>query len=136
LSVSASVAALIVIRFLVGATQAPFFPVIIGGSIARWFPVREWGFPNGLTSTGATLGGAATAPIVVWLMGAYGWRTAILILAPAGFLIAILFRYYVTDDPKDHPQISAAELAVRRRVRGRLRLEIEISCSSPAAIFA
>jgi len=112
LSVSASVAALMVIRFLVGATQAPFFPVIIGGSIARWFPVKEWGFPNGLTSTGATLGGAATAPIVVWLMGAYGWRTAILILAPAGFLIAILFRFYVTDDPKDHPQISAAELAV------------------------
>lgn len=112
LSVSAAVATLIVLRFLVGATQAPFFPVIIGGSIASWFPVREWGLPNGLTSTGATLGGAATAPIVVWLMGAYGWRTAILILAPAGFLIAILFRYYVTDDPKDHPQISDAELAV------------------------
>jgi len=112
LSVSATVAMLIAIRFLVGATQAPFFPVIIGGSIARWFPVREWGFPNGLTSTGATLGGAATAPIVVWLMGAYGWRTAILILAPAGFLVAILFRWYVTDDPEDHPQVSEAELAV------------------------
>jgi ACS family glucarate transporter-like MFS transporter len=112
LSISAVVASLIVIRFLVGVMQAPFFPVIIGGSIATWFPVREWGFPNGLTSTGATLGGAATAPIVVWLMGAYGWRTAFLVLAPAGFLIAILFRWYVTDDPKDHPQITAAELAV------------------------
>ncbi len=112
LSVSAMVATLIVIRFLVGATQAPFFPVIIGGSIARWLPVREWGFSNGLTSTGATLGGAATAPVVVWLMGAYGWRTAILILAPAGFLIALLFRWYVTDDPNDHPKISEAELAV------------------------
>lgn len=112
LSISAVVASLIVIRFLVGVMQAPFFPVIIGGSIATWFPVREWGLPNGLTSTGATLGGAATAPIVVWLMGAYGWRTAFMVLAPAGFLIAILFRWYVTDDPKDHPQITAAELAV------------------------
>jgi len=112
LSVSATVAMLFVIRFLVGATQAPFFPVTIGGSIASWFPVREWGFANGLTSTGATLGGAATAPIVVWLMGAYGWRTAILILAPTGFLAAILYRWYVTDDPKDHPQISETELAV------------------------
>ena len=112
LSVSATVAMLFVIRFLVGATQAPFFPVTIGGSIASWFPVREWGFANGLTSTGATLGGAATAPIVVWLMGAYGWRTAILILAPTGFLAALLYRWYVTDDPKDHPQISEAELAV------------------------
>jgi len=112
LSVSATVAMLFVIRFLVGATQAPFFPVTIGGSIASWFPVREWGFANGLTSTGATLGGAATAPIVVWLMGAYGWRTAILILAPTGFLAALLYRWYVTDDPKDHPQISETELAV------------------------
>jgi len=112
LSVTATVAALIVIRFLVGATQAPYFPVIIGGSIATWLPVREWGLSNGLTSTGATLGGAATAPIIVWLMGLYGWRMAVLILAPAAFLIALLFRWYVTDDPKDHPRIGKSELAV------------------------
>lgn len=112
LSVSAAVAMLIVLRFLVGATQAPFFPVIIGGTIATWFPVKEWGLSNGLTSTGATLGAAATGPIVVWLMAAYGWRTAFLILAPAGFLVAILFRWYVTNEPKDHPQITGAELEV------------------------
>ena len=112
LSVSAIVAILILTRFLVGITQGPFFPVIIGGSISRWFPVWQWGLPNGLTSVGATLGGAATAPIVVWIMGAYGWRTAMLFLAPAGILVGILFRYYVTDDPKEHPKITEDELAV------------------------
>ena len=110
LSVSTVVATLIVIRFLVGATQAPFFPVVIGGSIASWLPVREWGISNGLTSTGATLGAAATAPIVVWLMEAYGWRNAMLILAPTGFLIALLFRYVVCDDPADHPRVGREEL--------------------------
>ncbi len=112
LSVATIVAALIVTRFLVGALHAPFFPVTIGGTIASWFPLRQWGLSNGLTSTGLTLGAAATAPIIVWLMGAYGWRSALLITAPVGLLVAIIFHSYVTDDPKDHPQITDEELAL------------------------
>lgn len=112
LSIAAIVATLMVTRFLVGVVQAPIFPVAIGGSIATWFPVRQWGLPNGLTSTGLTLGAAATAPVIVWLMGAYGWRSALLITAPAGILVAILYRWYVTDDPEDHPRMTAEELAV------------------------
>lgn len=112
LSVAMIVAALMATRFLVGAVHAPFFPVTIGGTIASWFPVRQWGISNGLTSTGLTLGAAAAAPIIVWLMEAYGWRAALLITAPAGFLIALIFRWYVTDDPQDHPQVTAKELAV------------------------
>ena len=112
LSVGAIVAALMVTRFLVGAVHAPFFPVTIGGTIASWFPVRQWGLSNGLTSTGVTLGAAATAPIVVWLMGAYGWRGALLITAPTAFLFAAIFHWFVSDDPKDHPMITAEELAV------------------------
>jgi ACS family glucarate transporter-like MFS transporter len=112
LSVGAIVAALIITRFLVGAMHAPFFPVTIGGSIASWFPVRQWGLANGLTSTGLTLGAAATAPIVVWLMEAYGWRGAMLITAPTAFVVAALYRWYVTDDPGDHPRTTAAELSL------------------------
>jgi len=112
LSVGAIVAALIIIRFLVGAVHAPFFPTTIGGTIASWFPVRQWGLANGLTSTGLTLGAAATAPIVVWLMEAYGWRGAMLITAPTAFVVAALYRWYVTDDPGDHPRTTAAELSL------------------------
>jgi MFS transporter, ACS family, glucarate transporter len=112
LAVGTIVAALIVTRFLVGAAHAPFFPVTIGGTIANWFPVRQWGLPNGLSSTGLTLGAAATAPLVVWLMELYGWRGALLITAPTGFVIAAVYRWYVTDDPGDHPRISASELSL------------------------
>lgn len=112
LSVGTIVVALMVTRFLVGAVHAPFFPVSIGGNIASWFPVKQWGLANGLTSTGLTLGAAATAPLVVWLMSEYGWRSALLITAPAGFFIAILYHWYVTNDPKDHPQITADELSI------------------------
>jgi ACS family glucarate transporter-like MFS transporter len=109
-SVGTIVAALIVTRFLVGVTHAPFFPVAIGGTIANWFPIGHWGLPNGLTSTGLTLGAAATAPIVVWLMEDYGWRGALLITAPTALVVAAIFHWYVTDDPADHPGISTKEL--------------------------
>jgi ACS family glucarate transporter-like MFS transporter len=111
-SVGYIVAALVVTRFLVGAVHAPFFPVTIGGTIASWFPVRQWGIANGLTSTGTTLGAAATAPIVVWLMSTYGWRNSLMVTAPAAFIFAALFYWYVTNDPARHPQLSKEELAL------------------------
>jgi ACS family glucarate transporter-like MFS transporter len=111
------VLALIVTRFLLGMVQAPFFPVSIGGTIVNWFPVKQWGLPNGLSSTGLTLGSAAAAPILVWLMEAYGWRIALLITAPTGLVVAALYYWYVTDDPADHPQITAEELSLIRSDR-------------------
>ena len=116
-SVSAIVVSLIVIRFLVGMVHAPFFPVVIGGTIASWFPVRQWGLPNGLSSTGLTLGAAATAPAVVWLMEAYGWRGALLITAPAALIIAAVFHWFIRDNPKDHPWITPDELELIRSDR-------------------
>ncbi len=110
--VGAIVVSLIVIRFLVGAAHAPFFPVTIGGTIASWFPVRQWGLPNGLSSTGLTLGAAATAPIVVWLTEAYGWRGALLLTAPSAVFVAAVWYWFVTDDPGQHPRITAAELSL------------------------
>ncbi len=112
LSVTAIVAALIVTRFLVGMVHAPFFPVTIGGTIASWFPVSQWGLANGLSSTGLTLGAAATAPIVVWLMQTHGWRNALLITAPTAFVVAVIYYWYVTDDPEDHPRMSKTELSL------------------------
>lgn len=117
LSVGAIVLTLVVVRFLVGVVHAPFFPVTIGGTIASWFPVRQWGLPNGLSSTGLTLGAAATAPLVVWLMETWGWRGALLITAPAGLIVAAVYRWYVTDDPGEHPHIGDEELSLIRSDR-------------------
>jgi len=109
-SVGTIVIGLVIMRFLVGAAHAPFFPVTIGGTIERWFPVKQWGLPNGMSSAGLTLGAAATAPLVVWLMEGYGWRGALLITAPAGLLAAAAYYWFVTDDPDTHPRITAEEL--------------------------
>lgn len=103
-------ATLIGLRFLVGVSQAPLFPVFGGGTIGTWFPVSGWAFPNGLTSTGLTLGAAVTAPLVAWLMENLGWRESFFLTAPMAFLIAGAWWWYARDNPADHPRIGKLEL--------------------------
>ncbi len=100
---------LIVVQFLVGAAHAPVFP-IVAASIERWFPVGGWGFPNGLTSSGLTLGLAATASLLPWLIGHFGWRISFIILAPTGFFAAALWWWYARDRPAEHRSINTAEV--------------------------
>ena len=111
-SVGTMLAMLIVVRFLVGVTHAPLFPVACGGVISRWFPIGSWGLPNGLSSTGLTLGAAASAPLLVWLMGIYGWRGSLLLTAPVAFVLALAWWFTVRNDPADHPLVGASELAL------------------------
>ena len=98
------------LRFLMGVAQAPLFPVFGGGTIGKWFPVSGWAFPNGLTSTGLTLGAAVTAPLIAWLMERLGWRESFLVTAPLAFVIAGVWWWYARDDPADHPRVSKQEL--------------------------
>ncbi len=104
------VAALLVIRFLVGVTHAPIFPVMTGGMVSNWFPVSAWGLPNGLSSTGLTLGAAATPPLIVWLSESVGWRESFLATAPAAFLLAGVWWWSTRDHPAQHPRVAKGEL--------------------------
>lgn len=101
---------LIGLRFFMGVVQAPLFPVACGGTIGNWFPVSGWALPNGLTSTGLTLGAAATAPLIAWLMETLGWRESFILTAPLAFLTAGVWWWYARDNPADHPRVSNKEL--------------------------
>jgi ACS family glucarate transporter-like MFS transporter len=107
---SVVVAALFVIRFLVGVSHAPIFPVTTGGMVSNWFPVSAWGLPNGLSSAGLTLGAAATGPLIVWLTASVGWRGSFLATAPAAFLLAGVWWWYTRDHPGQHPRVTKSEL--------------------------
>lgn len=108
---------LIALRFLMGAVQAPLYPVTGGGTISNWFPVSGWALPNGLTNTGLTLGSAATGPLIAWLMQTFGWRQSFVITAPLGLLVAATWWWYVRDNPAEHPAVSDQELALIRADR-------------------
>lgn len=105
------VAVLMGIQFLVGVAHAPVFPMV-AASIERWFPVGGWAFPNGLTSSGLTIGLAVTASALPWLIGALGWRVAFLVLAPVSLGVAALWWWYARDRPDAHRHANAAEVAL------------------------
>lgn len=102
---------LIAVQVFVGFAHAPVFPIVVC-AIQRWFPTGAWALPNGLTSTGLTLGLAATASLLPWLIGQFGWRLSFLVLAPVALLAAALWWWFARDHPEQHPAVNAAEVAL------------------------
>ena len=109
LSAGAVVGLMIFVRFLNGIVHAPVFPVI-NVSICRWFPVGGWALPNGLASSGLTLGSAAASPLLAWMISLYGWRISFLILAPLGVFLSAAWWWYARDYPQQHPAANRAEV--------------------------
>ena len=108
-SAAGAMVSLFVVRLLLGATNAPLFP-ITAGAFANWFPEGRWAFPNAVLSVGLVLGQAAIGPIVTMLIVKYGWRESFYVLAPFGLLSAAWWYWYGRDRPAQHPAISAAEV--------------------------
>ena len=115
-SVTWIVISLGLVRFLVGATHAPLFPVM-NASIVRWFPPGGWALPLGLSSTGLTLGSAAAALAVPVSVAALGWRWTFILMAPAALFIGLVWWRYSRDNPAEHPGINEAELELIRAGR-------------------
>jgi ACS family glucarate transporter-like MFS transporter len=110
-------AGLLVVRFLLGASQGPVFP-IVGGTVAAWFPPSRWAFPNALSSAALNVGAALTGPLVAWMMVSLGWRESFYLTAPMGLALAAWWWWYARDDPSEHPRVSPAELALIREHSG------------------
>jgi ACS family glucarate transporter-like MFS transporter len=110
-------AALVGLRFLMGAAQAPLFPVIGGGALSNWFPVSGWGLPSGLQNFGLTMGSAATGPLIAWLTERFGWRQSFMVTAPLALLLAGWWWWYGRDRPAEHPGVNRGELALIERGR-------------------
>jgi ACS family glucarate transporter-like MFS transporter len=103
---------LVVIRFLLGAANAPLYPVTSGGLTCNWFPVAGWAVPNALTNTGLTLGSAAAGPLIAWLVMTMGWRMSFIVTAPLAFILAAVWWWYARDTPAEHPGVAQEELAL------------------------
>ncbi|MEK9654794.1 MAG: MFS transporter, partial [Halieaceae bacterium] len=101
---------LIIVRFLVGVSHAPIYP-IQAAVVERWFPVGHWALPNAVGSTGLTLGAALAQPLVAIVMVYWGWRASFYLFIPLGLALFWLWWWYATDDPATHPAMSQQELA-------------------------
>jgi ACS family glucarate transporter-like MFS transporter len=101
---------LLVLRFTLGVAEAATYPVA-AQAVANWMPLTKRTFANAVVIAGASLGIIAASPLVAWMMGAYGWRATFFVTAAFGFAIALLWRWYATDRPADHREMSQTELS-------------------------
>jgi len=103
---------LVVLRALMGAVQAPLYPVTGGAMTCAWFPISGWAFPNALSNAGLTLGSAAAGPLIAWLMETVGWRQSFILTAPIAFVLAGVWWWYARDTPAEHPSVRQGELEI------------------------
>ncbi|MBM4232173.1 MAG: MFS transporter [Gammaproteobacteria bacterium] len=102
--------ALLATQFLLGFGQAPVFPTL-ATLVERWFPVSQFGLTNGLSTSGMLLGGALTAPLIVWLTSLWGWQGALLWTALPAAVLTVVWTLDGRSTPAEHPRIRKEELA-------------------------
>lgn len=77
--------------------------------ITDWVSPKEYSTAYGITFGGVYLGPALGAPIIIWLIDAYGWRVPFYVLGIVGLVWVIGWYKWFTDRPEDNPYMSHAE---------------------------
>jgi MFS family permease len=101
-------ASLLVIRFLFGAGEAGAWPNS-ALAFSRWTPLRERGRAQGFFFAAAHLSGGLTPLLVAAMLPFLSWRLIFVTFGAVGFLWAAAWYRWFRDEPRDHPQVNAAE---------------------------
>jgi ACS family glucarate transporter-like MFS transporter len=112
--ISQAVLLLIGIRFALGAGEAVIYPAA-NQFVARWVPVEERGFINGLIFAGVGAGSGLTPPLLAWFILHHGWRSAFWFSAVIGVLAGAVWWWLARDTPEEDPKVSPSELNTIRQ---------------------
>jgi ACS family D-galactonate transporter-like MFS transporter len=101
-------AMLFALRVLIGAFEAPSYP-INNRVAATWFGENERAGVIGLYTSGQFVGLAFLTPLLSWIGATFGWRSVFAWTGLAGLLWAIVwFAFY--RDPRKFPGVNEAEI--------------------------
>jgi MFS family permease len=102
---------LLITQFLFGAGEAGAFPNL-AKSFTNWLPARERSRAVSTMWLCTRWGGAVTPLLVVAVISLVGWRWAFAVFAVPGLVWAAVFFWWFRDQPRDHPGVNPAELAL------------------------
>ncbi|MFT3814707.1 MAG: MFS transporter [Acidovorax sp.] len=91
---------LIASRVVLGAGEGPAYPVALHAAY-KWFPNEHRTLPTSVIALGAAVGAGFVAPLLVWIIAAYGWHTAFLTLGGAGFVWVVIWTFLGKEGPLD-----------------------------------
>ncbi|MEO8333945.1 MAG: MFS transporter [bacterium] len=115
-----SVAGLIVVRMLIGALEAPSYP-INNKVVTTWFPERERASAIGFYTSGQFVGIAFLTPVLVLIQSSVGWHMVFVATGALGIVWALVW-YVVYREPSDFRGANAAELELIRAGGGLVDL--------------
>ena len=101
---------LFIARVALGFGEGATFPTATR-AMQYWTPAGRRGFAQGLTHAFARLGNAITPPLIAALMAWLTWRGSFVLLGIVSLLWGLVWVSYFRNDPKEHPSITAEELA-------------------------
>ncbi len=79
-------------------------------TVTNWVAPQERGLALGLVLSGNSFGAAVTPPLVAWIMVTFGWRIAFYLAGGVGIVAALVWYWFATDRPEEHPRVNSAEL--------------------------
>jgi MFS family permease len=97
-------------RILLGFGEGATFPAATT-AMSRWVSMGRRGRAQGITHAAARVGNAVAPAAIVSVMAVYGWRQSFYACAALSFLWVAMWALTFREFPKDHPRITAPELA-------------------------
>lgn len=95
-------------RIVLGIGEGGAFPTATR-AFTYWLPRGERGFAQGITHAFARLGGAATPPLVLWLILKRDWRFAFTVLGCVSMAWVIWWVISFRDTPLEHKRVTEQE---------------------------
>ena len=106
-----NVVSLLVTRTLFGMGEAGCFPNLTR-IFTLWLPQHERERAQASLWLAARWGGAFTPLLVTYVLDYVSWRRAFELFGLVGLVWAVAFFRWFRDDPRTHPKVNAAELAI------------------------
>jgi len=128
-SIGATLASLLVLRFVLGIGQAPTFPAAARG-VARWVAPGSRARANGFVIAAIGLGSAIAPPLVTAVMVRWGWRAALGVSTLPALATALVWRIVGEPAATDaSPSPAPADAASAAHLRSRSFVLLTLSYS-------
>jgi len=111
--------AVFLLRFMVGAAEAPCFPAN-SKIVSMWFPTAERGTATAIFNSSQYFAAVVFTPLLAWISTRWGWPWVFYVMGVAGVVMGGVFIYRIKA-PVEHPSLSPLELEAMRSGGASLR---------------